>query len=81
VSGTDIWRHSSTAESEMSDRDEAARLARIELDKNWDHWTARDVAVWWKRWSACAGNDRLARALVETADDPPLDRHVRSVRP
>jgi len=48
----------------MKQMDEAAEQARIELDSNIDHLTARDVAAWWVKWYMKAGHKRLGRILV-----------------
>lgn len=52
--------------------DDAANKARRELDRNWEKWTAHDVAVWWKKWYSRAGHNRLARVLIAVDDDPPI---------
>ena len=47
--------------------DEAAAKARVEFEADWQQWTVRDVAVWWRKWCTMDGtnHDRLGRILVE----------------
>ena len=47
--------------------DDAAKSARVDFESNWDHWSARDVAVWWNKWCTMDGtnHDRLGRILMD----------------
>ena len=53
-----------TNEEMMKQMDEAAEQAAVELDKNVDNWSAKDIISWWSRWYMKAGHKRLGRLLV-----------------
>jgi len=60
--------------SSSREMDDAARLARRELQRNWEKWSTHALAVWWKKWYTRAGHNRLGRMLIEIAGDrPPAD--------
>jgi hypothetical protein len=46
---------------------EHAREARAEFEANWQNWTVKDVALWWRKWCTMEGtnHDRLGKILME----------------
>jgi len=53
-----------STEEIMKEMNEAAALAAAEFNKEYVHWTARDVVVWWAKWYLKAGHKRLGRIMV-----------------
>jgi hypothetical protein len=51
-------------EETMKTMDEAALQAQAEVQNNFNAWSAKDIAEWWKRWYLKAGHKRLGRILV-----------------
>ena len=52
---------------EQGKMDEAADKARVELEQNFNGWTARQLAKWWDKWFLKAGHKRLGRILLAMA--------------
>jgi hypothetical protein len=44
--------------------DDAAVTASLELNQNFNSWSAKDLAGWWTRHYQKAGHKRLGRVLV-----------------
>ena len=47
--------------------EEAVEDARLEFAKHWEQWTARDVALWWVRWTQPTNQDRLGPIIMDVA--------------
>jgi len=48
----------------MQQMDEAAALAKAEIDQNLTIWSAKDIVAWWSKWYLKTGHKRLGRILV-----------------
>ena len=56
--------------SQQPEMDESAESARPDLEQNWERWTVRELADWWRQWVGPAGHRCLGRMLMEVARTP-----------